>query len=261
MKNKIVSFITLMIFVFSFSVSLADLSSLDLSNVNQGVVGVSYQDSDSKYKLMVKKGNEKYYYDLVDEQDYFPLQMGSGQYKVALMKNVSGNKYSYVETADILLESENEENLYLSSIQIVDINENPEAVELAKELTKGLETDKEKFQAIYQYVISNISYDYEKISSLGTVYVPRPDQTLSEGKGICYDYSSLMAVMLRSVDVKTKLVKGYSDNVASYHAWNEVMIDGEWKIVDSTSDAAYAKSNVAYNTFKSEASYDSKKVY
>jgi transglutaminase-like putative cysteine protease len=262
MKDRIVSFLTLLIFVFSFSVSLADSSSFDLTKVNQGVIGVSYQlDSSSKYKLMVQKGNEKYYYDLVDEKDYFPLQMGSGKYKVSLMKNTTNNKYTFVETADVLLENNSENNLYLSSIQVVDINENSKAVLLAKDITAGLETDQEKFQAIYQYVITNISYDYDKIGSLGEVYIPRPDQTLSDGKGICYDYSSLLAVMLRSVGIKTKLVKGYAKGISSYHAWNEVFIDGEWKVVDTTSDSAYANKKLAYNTFKTESSYDSQKVY
>ena len=43
--------------------------------------------------------------------------------------------------------------------------------------------------------------------------------------------------MLRSQGIPTKLVKGYSDNVDGYHAWNEVYINEEWITIDTTLDA------------------------
>ena len=71
------------------------------------------------------------------------------------------------------------------------------------------------------------------------------DETLSTGKGICFDYSSLMAAMLRSQHVPTKLVVGYAKQ--AYHAWinvwsdeegwitKEIHFDGnEWKLMDPT---------------------------
>ena len=58
-------------------------------------------------------------------------------------------------------------------------------------------------------------------------YIPNPDSTLEEGAGICYDFAALTASMLRSANIHAKLVKGYSTYTPVYHAWNEVLIDGE----------------------------------
>ena len=45
-------------------------------------------------------------------------------------------------------------------------------------------------------------------------------KTLSTGKGICFDYASLAAAMLRSQGIPTKLIFGYVSPDDVYHAWN-----------------------------------------
>ncbi|MGI6627015.1 MAG: transglutaminase-like domain-containing protein [Bacillota bacterium] len=63
---------------------------------------------------------------------------------------------------------------------------------------------------------------------------------LEAGKGICFDYSSLLASMLRSLDVPTKLVTGYVAPDYLYHAWNEVYIEG----------TGWVRINRFYSTYK-----------
>ena len=46
--------------------------------------------------------------------------------------------------------------------------------------------------------------------------------------------SAMAAAMLRSQGVPTKLVIGYADQ--TYHAWNEVYLDGGWQRCDPTSE-------------------------
>ena len=46
---------------------------------------------------------------------------------------------------------------------------------------------------------------------------------MKTGKGICFDYASLMAALLRSQGIPTKLVVGYSGD--AYHAWISVYLD------------------------------------
>ena len=97
----------------------------------------------------------------------------------------------------------------------------------------------------YEYIKENIVYDYDKAAGDVTGYVPDPDQTLSSGKGICFDYASLAAAMLRSQGIPCKLVVGYAGTV--YHAWinaysqkqgwisNAIYFDGTtWKLMDPT---------------------------
>ena len=61
-----------------------------------------------------------------------------------------------------------------------------------------------------------------------TGYMPDPDETLAEGKGVCFDYASLGAAMLRSLGIPTKVVTGYVSPGDLYHAWIMVYADGEW---------------------------------
>lgn len=80
-------------------------------------------------------------------------------------------------------------------------------------------------------MVDNVSYDNDKASKLkqATGYVPNPDKTLTSKKGICFDYASLGAAMLRSVGIPTKIVTGYVSPDQIYHAWIMVYIDGTWK--------------------------------
>ena len=68
---------------------------------------------------------------------------------------------------------------------------------------------------------------------------------LAQKKGICFDYAALMTAMLRSQDIPTKLVVGYTGSL--YHAWINVFLEGQgwvdnviyfdghdWKLMDPT---------------------------
>ncbi len=76
---------------------------------------------------------------------------------------------------------------------------------------------------VYNYVINNITYDTAKAASVQSGYLPNVDQVLAQKTGICFDYAALMTAMLRSQDIPTKLVIGYSGGL--YHAWVNVYID------------------------------------
>jgi transglutaminase-like putative cysteine protease len=73
---------------------------------------------------------------------------------------------------------------------------------------------------------------------------------------MCYDFSSLFASMLRSINVPTKLVKGYGDKVKGYHAWNEVYLDGKWLTVDTSFDAQMAQNKQNISMYKDSSAYD-----
>lgn len=49
--------------------------------------------------------------------------------------------------------------------------------------------------------------------------------------GICFDYASLGAAMLRSVGIPARIVTGYVSPNDFYHAWIMVYIDGTWHTV------------------------------
>lgn len=96
---------------------------------------------------------------------------------------------------------------------------------MAAELTAGMTDNLEKVQTIYDYVVQNISYDRLLAAKVQSGYLPDIDQVLAKKKGICFDYAALMSAMLRSQEVPTKLVVGYTGSV--YHAWINVYSEEE----------------------------------
>jgi len=214
----------------------------------------------SSFKAIVEKGDIRYTYDLFSGVDNLPLQMGSGMYTVSLLGSNDGRRFRKLSEKSFNVTLE-ENAVFLSSSQTVNWNDESEVAILAKELTKDATTDREKLDAIHTYVVNNIRYDYQKATSLPTGYIPNADSTLEDGKGICYDFAAVMASMMRSVDIPTKLIKGYSSFTPVYHAWNEVLIDGEWVVVDASTDSIYVAYNVQYSLFKNANDYLSSKEY
>ncbi|WP_240839991.1 transglutaminase family protein [Acidaminobacter sp. JC074] len=214
----------------------------------------------SSFKAIVEKDDVEYIYNLVSANETLPLQMGSGKYKISVLGSNDGRRYKLLSDKTINVTID-EEVVFLNATQTVNWNEESQVAILAKELTKDAVTDQEKLEIIHEYVITNVRYDYQKAASLPKGYIPLADDTLAEGTGICYDFAAMMASMLRSVDVPAKLVKGYSSYTPVYHAWNEVLIDGEWVVVDASTDSIYVDYNVAYTLVKADSAYVGSKVY
>lgn len=263
--KKIISTLTI-VFILITSVVFTQAQStfeINTEQLSQGIVGVQYNAiTNLRIKVLITKGSESYNYDLLStEMEYFPLQLGNGAYTVRILENVSGTRYRVLFTRNVTLKTEDENVVFLQSVQNVNWSDEMEAIKKANELTKNIKNTQKKLDAIYQYVVRRMRYDHEKISSLGNVYIPCAEETFKTEKGICYDYSALFASMLRSQDIPTKLVMGYTDNVEEYHAWNEVYIDGEWKVIDTTYDSVMRDYGKNSKMVKNADQYRVSKVY
>ncbi|MFZ7133402.1 MAG: transglutaminase-like domain-containing protein [Eubacteriales bacterium] len=233
---------------------------IDDSKSNTGVVSVKHF-SNKKLKVMVIKGETKYTYDLKGDnkfQDY-PLQSGDGTYKVSIMENTSGNKYRYILTVDVSVKTSNPNTQYLTSVQMISWNSSMVPIIKAQSLGNGL-SDSRKVAVIYNFITNNIKYD-STLTSFPSDYVPDNEKTYDTKTGICYDFASLTAAMLRSVGVPTKLVKGTGTNVEGYHAWNEVYVNGQWQIVDTSYDSQAKSAGVSVSMYKFPREYNAQKVY
>jgi hypothetical protein len=237
-------------------------TSYNTDRLSSGIIALAYDaQADSKLKVMVEKDGKKVTYNLRNDglTENFPLQFGDGEYKVSILENVVDNQYKYVSTENIKLDLPDDKRLYLESVQNINWNKDMTAIKKANELTKGLKTDSQKIKAIYDYVVNNFSYDFDKLTKLSSDYLPDIDKTVASKKGICYDYASTFAAMLRSQGIPAKLVKGYSTLVTGYHAWNEVYENGKWIVVDTTYDAQMKKAKTKYTMGKKAGQYT--KVY
>ncbi len=106
---------------------------------------------------------------------------------------------------------------------------------LAKELSRGAVTDKERVLNFYNWIIENIEYDYNYD---GVYQHESISKTLRTQKGICFDYANLFAAMCRSQGLSCYVVDGYQKgNPLEKHTWNRVYYDNSWWNVDVTNDA------------------------
>ncbi|MDD7364645.1 MAG: transglutaminase-like domain-containing protein, partial [Olsenella sp.] len=175
--------------------------------------------------------DETYTYDLSSDgtPNYYPLQMGDGTYRLTVYRNVTGNKYSTEGTKNIDVKLDNEFQPFMHPNVFSSYGERSAAVAQAQSLCAGLSTDTEKVSAIYQWLSKTIQYDYDFAKNPGDGYVPDPDRTLSTKKGICFDYASLAAAMIRSQQIPCKLITGYVQPNDIYHSWNMVYLqDKGW---------------------------------
>jgi transglutaminase-like putative cysteine protease len=229
-----------------------DSATLDYSNASEGYICAQSFLGDINVKVMVDTpdGNQ-YQYDIQQDDNFvtIPLSSGSGLYTIGVYQNVSGESYAGLFSQEITAEITDPNKPFLYPNQYVDFAVGDQAVALGQELTAGSVTQVDAVDDIYMWVVANIEYDYDKAADVRPGYLPNNDDTLASQKGICFDFASLTAAMMRSQGLPTKLDIGYAGS--AYHAWievyttdqgtirREIIFDGNtWVLLDPTFDSA-----------------------
>ena len=240
----------------------ADLVTIDTSSSSSGIVKVKFTGNNKTIlKVFVSKESQKYTYDLNANGNFesYSLQMGNGSYVVTVLENIADTRYRALKTQTFDVQLENEDIVFLESVQNVKWDSSSKAVKKDIELIGNEKTVEKKLDIVYNFLVKGFTYDFNKVKTVKAGYVPDVEVIVDIKKGICYDYSAVFAVMKRSEGFPTKLVKGYTKNVSGYHAWNEIKINGKWLIIDSTYDSAVWKKRIKYEMVKKPQDY--KKVY
>ena len=102
-------------------------------------------------------------------------------------------------------------------------------------LSVHCESDMEKVTVYREWIIENISYDYD----CETLFYQTFDveTVLQNRKGVCFDYACLFAAMCRSQGIPCYVLDGtYRTDKTFRNAWNRVYADGQWWSVDATRD-------------------------
>ncbi|WP_346908834.1 transglutaminase-like domain-containing protein [Faecalicatena orotica] len=224
-----------------------DIVSIDASNTSDGYIMLQYKGNAAKMKLQVTiPDGTVYTYTITDSSlTTFPLTGGSGGYHMDVLEHVRDKQYAIAFSQDMDVKITDEFKPFLYPNQYVWFTKDSQSVKLGKKLSDKSTDDLDYVKNVYHYVIENVAYDEKKAENTPTDYVPNLDETLDTGEGICFDYASLMAAMLRSQSVPTKLEVGYSGE--AYHAWVSVYIkekgwidkiiefDGkDWSLMDPT---------------------------
>ena len=253
------------------SVHSCDVAVIDVSNSAEGYICASYTGTNEKVKLQIKgPDGVTYTYNLHGNgYEVFPLTAGSGIYTVGVFENISGTKYSTALSAQFEAGITNAFGPYLYPNQYVNFTATSLPIAKAVELAYPASSDLEVVEQVYNYIISHFSYDYDKAATVVSGYLPVVDDVYRSNTGICFDYAAVMATMLRTQNIPTRLEVGYVGE--EYHAWISVYIkdmgwvngiiefDGtNWNLMDPTF-ASTSKSPKDYITKNSK--YLTKYVY
>jgi transglutaminase/protease-like cytokinesis protein 3 len=132
--------------------------------------------------------------------------------------------------------------------------------ELAYKLTSQLDTDVERFRAIYRWVCNNIANDYRlytkhmrnrqrfkndslKLKKWNDNFRKLSFKTLlKDQKTICTGYAYLVKELSRLANIKCEIVNGYAKTstinterlTMPNHSWNAVELNGKWYLCDPT---------------------------
>lgn len=199
---------------------------IDISAVSDGYVAAS-ATSDTRLVFQIKKDDYTYNYIMHSDgtPSVYPLTRGDGSYKFRIMENMADNRYAerFAASCDVVLEDPMEP--YLRTSEFVSYTRDSQCVKKSLSITKNARNDLETVKYIYDFICRTITYDYEKVKVLTSDYVPVPDEIMKKGKGICFDYASLAACMLRARGIPTKMVFGYVAPDDLYHAWNLIYLE------------------------------------
>ena len=145
---------------------------------------------------------------------------------------------------------------------------------LAQDLTTPFDNETDKARAIYVWITDNIKYDCKKylkrkkgkLQKEPIRYKTEAEKkqkmlvrekeymttTLKKKKGVCEDYALLFQKMCTSIGIKSEYVRGHlganPKNLGKIpiifnHAWNSILLDGQWYLVDATLGSGTVEGN------------------
>lgn len=229
------------------SVHTNQVVTIDVSNTSEGYLMADYTGSNPKVKLQITgPDNVTYTYNLHGNgYEVFPLTAGDGTYRIGVYENISETNYSTALSTEITVALSDTFTPYLYPNQYVNFNANSLPVKKAEELAYYANQDLDVVEQVYNYIIEHFEYDYEKAKNITSGYLPVLDDVYRSNRGICFDYAAVMATMLRTQNIPTRLEVGYMKE--EYHAWISVYIsdigwingmiefDGNtWELMDPT---------------------------
>ncbi|MBQ3957198.1 MAG: hypothetical protein II680_15015, partial [Clostridia bacterium] len=140
---------------------------LDLSMVSKGVVAAKGSSS-NRLKFVIIVNNSNYYYNMKNDgtPSVFPLTFGSANYKFRIMENTTGSKYRELYSNSTWVQLDDQFVPYLRNSDYVPYSADSACVKKAAELAASAADAVGVVSKVYEYVIANITYDYNKANTV-----------------------------------------------------------------------------------------------
>jgi hypothetical protein len=113
---------------------------------------------------------------------------------------------------------------------------------IARYINSNYKDDREKFDAIYSWVTSNIKYDTDSMFEInwnkgGEAKIT---EALRRRKGVCENYTAIFNDVVNKCGLISFVVDGYTKQGGKIekagHSWNAVDLKGQWLLCDPTWD-------------------------
>lgn len=138
----------------------------------------------------------------------------------------------------------------------------PSLDDLAYSLTSPFSSETEKARAIFTWLHHNIAYDAASFLS-GNIRGQSPEATLSSGLAVCEGYAGLFSDLAQRSGLQAHKVSGHGKGYGyqalapgqppppyqGNHAWNCVLMDGEWRLIDACWGAGFLNGSTYTQSF------------
>lgn len=95
-------------------------------------------------------------------------------------------------------------------------------------------------RGIYTWIATNINYDQQAYHDAHLVGSQNAADVWKDRLAVCEGYANLFKAMCSAAGIESRMIKGYARDMADHqfnfpnHAWNSVMIEGKWYLIDVT---------------------------
>ncbi len=219
-----------------------DYVSINTNTANKGYVDIDYKDKygyDISVEISTNVKNQygnygRWHYNTSNKGPCnikAALTYGNVEYTISVYSSIINEKTNVggctkKGQVTVKLNNVSETSAFLMNCGEVRYNFNMQFIKKANELASGCKNDLEKVSKIYDWLTNYISYGLnDEEPSLG-FYTCDLDKIYNSKKGVCYDYSVVLAAMLRSQGIPCKVVFGkYSNSDSGLgHTWNEIYV-------------------------------------
>jgi Transglutaminase-like superfamily len=125
---------------------------------------------------------------------------------------------------------------------------------IAQKLTSNLSDDSLKITAIYFWITANIQYDHRFKNRVegDTTLTQEPYNVVKTKRAVCIGYAKMFRELCQMSNIKAYIVEGIVKNGNGFleregHAWNVVLLNGNYYLLDATWGAESAE--LAQNYF------------
>jgi hypothetical protein len=163
------------------------------------------------------------------EGDYVRYQYGGYRLSFEQTEGKGGYQYQLIITPTYYSTVEEEQAVAEKAEKI-----------LAQLDIEKISSDREKVRAVYDYICGNVKYDYVHVNSSHYYKDSTAYAALVQNYASCQGYAVAVFRLLKAAGIECTVVTGTGinqDGESEFHAWNKVLVEGEYLNIDATWDA------------------------